>query len=379
MTDKLGYYTVGEQRFDSKIDACIAGTKLNIHPQWHFNDHVWNNIDWTIEPEIDILELYKMRARQIREQYDYLIVYYSGGSDCQTLVDAFLKAGCFIDEIVTIWNRKHTKKIVLEPGVTDATNIEAEFDLTTRTGLERIRNASPLTKITYSDVSDTTVELYTELDGEEWLQSTVEHLNPHYIARWSTTRTKHQQKTLDRGLRTAAVFGVDKPKVCIKDGKYCLYFVDVITNSFRGSWNRNQYTNIDNVYFFWTPDLPEIVVKQAHMIMTWFEQHPMLKPILAWPNLDYSKRNAYEIITRSVIYPEWDLNTFQCVKTSGSVYSEWDNWFFEQYQGTKIHDCWRMGIDYVEKHIDKKYLSYKFDGRLNGFVGMINGHFLLEK
>ena len=64
VNDKLGFYTVGNQRVESKIDACILGTKLNLHPQWHFNDKVWNSQNWTQEPELDILELYKIRARQ---------------------------------------------------------------------------------------------------------------------------------------------------------------------------------------------------------------------------------------------------------------------------------------------------------------------------
>jgi len=220
VNDKLGFYMVGNQRVESKIDAYILATKLNVHPTWHFGDQVWQSQDWTHEPKIDILELYKTRARQIREQYDYIILNYSGGSDSQTMIDSFLAAGCFIDEVVTIWNRKHTAKVIVDPGVTDARNVEAEYELTARPGLTRIRDASPNTKITYIDISDATVNDFQTPDGEEWLKTTVEHLHPQYVTRWSATRDKNQLITMDRGLKTAVVFGVDKPKVCIKDGKY---------------------------------------------------------------------------------------------------------------------------------------------------------------
>jgi hypothetical protein len=377
INDKLGYYMVGNQRVESKIDACILGTRLNFHPTWHFSDDVWKNQDWTQEPGIDILELYKARARQIREQYDYIVLNYSGGSDCQTMIDAFLAAGCFVDEVVTIWNRKHTPKVVTSPSVIDARNVEAEYELTTRPGLTKIRDASPNTKITYIDISDYTVNDYQTLDGEEWLKNTVEHLHPQYVTRWSMTRDKNQLITMDRGLRTAILFGVDKPKVCIKNGQYHTYFVDIVANSFRGGFNRPEYDNMDYVFFYWTPDMPEIIVKQSHMIRRWFELNPQLKPILQWPNSDYTKRQAYEIIVRSIIYPEWNLNTFQCAKTTSTVYSEWDDWFFKEFRGTSTYDSWFKGIAHVEKHVDKKYLKYDFDNRFDGFVGMINGFFAL--
>lgn len=376
--DKLGYYTLGNQKIKSKIDACILATKQGGHPVWNFNNDVWNQQNWTQEPEIDILELYRIRARQIREQYDYVIINYSGGSDSQTMVDAFLSAGCYIDEIVTVWNRDSTPKVDASGAVNDAENIEAEYDLTTRPGLTRISLESPTTKITYIDISRHTVNQYQKFDGEEWLKTTAEHLHPQYVTRWEATRDVNQLRQLDTGRRTAIVFGVDKPKVCIKDGRYCVYFVDIVANSFRGGWNRPEYDNFDYVFFYWNPDLPEIVIKQAHLIKRWFDANPMLKPILEWPNHDYNKRQAYEIIARTIIYPHWDLNTFQCYKTSSSIWSEWDHWFFKTYSGTAIYDNWKKGVDFVEKSIDRRFLKYTFDDQFDGLVGMINGHFYIE-
>lgn len=375
---KLGYYTVGPSRFKSKIDALVHGTKTNTHPTWQFSNDVWNAVNWTAEPELDILELYKIRARQIREQYDYVSVFYSGGSDSQSLVDAFFDAGCHIDEIITIWNRSHTKRVVLDPGAVDARNIEAEYELTTRPGLEQIRLRSPKTKISYYDVSSATLDCYTDIyDGEEWLTTTTEHLNPHYVTRWCVTRDRDQLITLDRGLKTALVAGVDKPRVCIKDGKYAVYFLDTLVNNCQGGYNRNDYSNVDLVLFYWDPDMPEIIVKQAHMIKRWFESNPQLKPIIEWPSHDYTKRQAYEVISRSIVYPRWDLNKFQCHKPTSTVWHDWDNWFLTSYKDTAIYDCWYKGIEFIEKNIDKKYLKYNFDNKLDGFVGMINGHFYI--
>lgn len=375
---KLGYYTVGQQTFFSKIDACLLASRLNTHVKWHFSDAVWQAQDWTHEPEIDIMELYRQRARQIRERYDYVIINYSGGCDSQIMVDAFLSAGCHIDEIRTVWNRSHTAKVDRSGLVTDPANIEAEFELTTRPGLDRILLASPNTKITYTDVSPHTVASFNTLDGAEWLKITTEHLNPQYVTRYDATRDLAQLNQLDSGHRTAILYGADKPKVCIKDGRYCTYFVDTVANNGKRLWSRSEYDNIDMVYFYWTPDLPDIVIKQSHMIRRWFENHVALKPLLVWPNHDYSRRNAYEMIIRTVIYPNWDLNTFQCVKPTSTVWCDWDNWFFSGFAQTPIYHNWLAGLDYIQQHIDKRFLKYDFHDRFDGFVGMTNGHFYLD-
>lgn len=376
--DRLGYYRVGSEKFYSKIDACIHASRVGQHPDWCFNDHVWRQQNWRHEPEIDILELYKMRARQIRERYDYVILNYSGGSDSQTMMDAFLKSGSHIDEVVTIWNRSHISYVDNSGSTFVAENVEAEFDLATRPGLDRLIAASPTTKITYIDVSKHIVDAFNQIDGEEWLQTTPEHLNPQLITRWSLARDKSQLLQLDQGKKTVSVFAIDKPRICIKDGRYCLYFLDLIINMVRGGRNRPGYDNAQVELFYWTPELPEIVIKQAHMIMNWFKSHPKLESILAWPNHDFSKRTALEILTRSIIYPEWNMNTFQCNKPTSAVWSEWDSWFFSQYRETNSFHQWLKGVNFVQSNIDKKYLNYNFHGRFEGFVGMINGHFALD-
>jgi hypothetical protein len=139
-----------------------------------------------------------------------------------------------------------------------------------------------------------------------------------------------------------------------------------------------EYTNMHPEYFYWTPDMPEITVKQAHIIKKWFEANPALKPILAWPNYSWGQRNTYETIVKTLIYPNWNLCNFQVDKTRSSVFCEWDHWFFNQYKDTSVYHNWFKGIQHVTESIDRKFLSYNFDGTFNGFTGMINGHFYLN-
>jgi len=373
--DDLGFYRVGGQRYESKIQACIAGTKLGEHPTWYFRDDVWNRQDWTAEPATDILELYRQRARQIREQYDYVIINYSGGSDSQTIVDAFLQAGCFIDEIQTVWQKANP--VVLDPTVTRASNIEAEWHFTARHGINRILEQSPRTKITYLDVSDDVVNVLDKSQDESWVEDIAEKTTPRHVCTWSQTWFDDQLKVLDRGQRTAVLFGVDKPRICIKDNKFHVYFVDSVINQFRVSTSA-EYDNIDYVYFYWTAQMPEIVIKQAHLVKHWFEANPRLRPILNWPNNNMSYRRTYESLVRTIIYPEWDMNTWQAEKNNFNVFNEWVEWFTDDMRDSRAYHHWIRGLEYVQTHVDKKYLTYA-RGRFDGFVGFINGHFCIEK
>jgi hypothetical protein len=377
--DKFGYYLVGDKKIHNKIQACKVASDSGQSVSWHWHDTQWRSIDWSSEPDVDIYNLYRMRARQIRERYDYVIINYSGGADSQTLVDAFLDAGCHIDEIVTMWNRKYVRSISRDVRCTDVRNLEAEFDLTTNPGLDRIRQRSPHTKISYRDICDSVLDVFNRADGESWLTLTSEHLNPGYMSRWTATGDRSQLIMLDRGLNTVMVSGIDKPKICIRDdGGYYLYFVDILVNNGRGSVNLPEYDNINYELFYWTPDMPEISIKQAHLVRRWFENNPMLKYLLTWPNTSHANRTTYEKIIKSIIYARYDSNTFQVDKPTSTVTCEWDDWFFREHKNTLAFHTWKQGIDWVEQNIDRRFLTYDFSGKFEGFGGFIQGPFALQ-
>jgi len=106
--DKFGFYRVGERTTYSKFEAVEWSSATNIPVQWDFNNDVFSKIDWKKEPETDLWEMYKQRARQIRDAYDYVVLWYSGGSDSHNLLLAWIDAGLKIDEIATTWNYEST-------------------------------------------------------------------------------------------------------------------------------------------------------------------------------------------------------------------------------------------------------------------------------
>ena len=98
--DQLGYYLVGQKKFYNKTLALIESFQTRYEPVWVFNNNVYGSIDWTIPITEDLPSMYKRRAQQLRDQYDYLVLYFSGGADSINILHAFIDNDIFLDEIL---------------------------------------------------------------------------------------------------------------------------------------------------------------------------------------------------------------------------------------------------------------------------------------
>ena len=98
---KLGAYHVSTYSLPiyNKLQALELAQKTGGNIRWNFNDSAYGQINWQQEPAVNIDILYLMRARQLRDQYDHLVLNFSGGSDSTNILYAFLKNNIHIDEI----------------------------------------------------------------------------------------------------------------------------------------------------------------------------------------------------------------------------------------------------------------------------------------
>jgi hypothetical protein len=132
-----GYYTVGNEVFLSKTAALIRATSIDTHPSWHFNNEVFDRVDWQTCPTQTLTELYHARARQLRERYDWLAVHYSGGSDSFTALKSMLDSGNPPDEVVTRWAISASRdRYQPNADPTSAENHPSEWDLVVKQDLE---------------------------------------------------------------------------------------------------------------------------------------------------------------------------------------------------------------------------------------------------
>ena len=369
----LGYYTVGTKKFFSKPEALTEATKTNQFPNWHFNTEVFGNIDWEIEPTLDLRILYKLRAQQLRDKYDYIRVESSGGGDSTTAVYSFLKNGIHLDEVVFRYPKMGEKNMSNDPYNTKCENTLSEWEFAARPLLQWIQQNSPTTKITVHDYSENMLKGNFD---ETWIFTTKDYFQPGHCFKHDNFGLIDHQHTADSGKSICVLYGIDKPKLCIKDKKWYLYFMDLQAN--HSNSIVNEYNNITNEYFYWTPDLPEIIHKQAHIIKNWFSlpQNKILQYLVRWPNHSISHRTTYEHLVKPLIYPEYDPATFQVIKPTNSFYNEMDHWFYVNFKDTPAFNIWKAGLTLLTQIIDDKYFNHEL-GNPVGFVGFLSPFYCL--
>ena len=353
---KLGFYRVGDETFYSKPLAYMHATKTGIPPTWHFNTAIYAKSDWTLEPELDIRELYKIRAQQLREKYDYIRVEASGGGDSTTAIFAFLLNGIHLDEVVFRYPKSGEKGVTDDPFTTKADNTLSEWQFAAKPLLDWIKTNYPQVKITVHDYSkDMLAEEKTR--DETWVFTTRDWFQPGHGNKHTHFGTKEHKDLADSGKSICVLYGVDKPKITIVDGGWYGYFIDLYAN--HANPVQEGHTNITSELFYWSPDLPEISIKQSHMIRRWFSmpQNHHLQHLVN--EQDPNKRTAYEFIAKSIIYPDYDLQTWQTSKPTNSFYNEMDHWFYTNFKETNLYAAWENGLKLLVDSIDPKYFYYQ--------------------
>ena len=366
---RLGYYTVGNNIHYSKVHALVDGTKTNQFPTWNFNNEVFGVQPWDHNPDVELRELYRMRAQQLRDRYDYIRIEASGGGDSTTVIFSFLLNGIHIDEIIFRYPKSGESNLEIDANNFRCENTLSENEFAVKPLFNWIKTNYPNVKITVHDYSADM--LVNEDRDESWVYSAKEFLQPGHVTKFPNYQTIQQLHTADTGKSICVLYGIDKPKICIRDGKWYLYFMDFQANY--ANPDVGDYTNITNEYFFWTPDMPEILVKQAHIVMNWFNspgnQH--LQFLASWPNYSVAQRTTYEAMIKPLVYPDYDPLTFQVKKPGSNFYSEMDYWFYENFKDHKLYRSWEAGLNFVEHNIDPKYFNREF-GRAVGFVGFLS-------
>ena len=371
--DKLGYYQIGPFKTHNKIEALITATTQNKYPEWNFNKEQFSNVAWDNEPMMSLHSLYRMRAQQLRDKYDYIILNLSGGADSTTTLYSFVNNGIFVNEVIVRHPGKGVANLPTTDGVYQADNAHNEWTYAAVPILNWLKTASPNTKITVHDYSE---ELINPVHDIDWVYSGRDYLHPGIVSRYNYNLSSLAD-VYEKNAKVCMLFGIDKPRICIQNGAYYLYFLDIQANT--AVARIKDFDNITTEYFFWSPDLPELIVKQCHMIATWFElpMNRALKTLLRWPNHDISQRTTYEMIVKTIIYPDYDFTTFQTAKPSSAFETEIDSWFYQNFKNTKAFSIWREGLDFVKTNIADKWFNHKYSEK-DGFIGFISPFYKIK-
>jgi hypothetical protein len=356
MIVKTGYYQVGTKYFVHKTNALIEASRTKQEVRWEFNSDVYNSVDWRTPCTLSILELYRMRAQQLRDKYDYLIVTFSGGADSSNVVDSFLLNGIHIDEIVCHWPLKATQGKYKVSTDTSQYNVLSEWELAAKPKLDYIRKHYPKVKITITDTDE-----FGHEDNEEIITLTRDKLDYASLKRFKAIFNL-SSKLISKGLKVATVFGADKPNITMTKNVFCCRFNDGCGNTVSDLIDGYE-RNVE--YFYWTPDLPEISVKQGQILYNYFKNYSNLRYLLGVDNTvlvpgDYKKitthtdSQLYRSIISELLYPSWNAEIFQADKPENFIKSEHHAWTRDRGQQYFL-ESWESAVMNYFNQIDKKF------------------------
>ncbi len=369
-TSKLypyGYYKVGAEIFDHKISALLRATETCTRPTWHFHNDVYGKLNWEKDLPIGLTQIYQQRAKQLRDQYDYIAISFSGGSDSWTVVNAFIGSNSHIDEIFVRWPVKGTQKYQVDVKNTSAENILSEWKLAIVPSLKKFHDLIPNTKITVHDWSDDL--LTSEVTDKDWM-STHDYLNVGSFLKYQAI-SESEQQAIDRGLKTAIVFGTDKPQLWAKDGNIYCYFLDKLANVH--AYGENRVSEL----FYWTPDLPEITLIQSRLLFNYIKHNPTVADLIDRTKpYNVKTKIIWNSIARSVIYQEYcQLGMWQANKPSSNIMNECDSWIHSLENDNYIQS-WKYGLSNIISSINSDYFDHRH-GKIAEFNGFISDTYYL--
>lgn len=266
--DRFGFYQVDTFKTYSKVEAILLSEKTGKKVVWHYNDTEFESIDWKIEPTRSLSDLYALRARQIRERYDYIVLFYSGGADSHNMVRAFLDNDLHIDEIASFWSEEGDSR-----GAGHDSHFNHEIATRAIPSTIKILDTHPHIKHRVIDLSQTISKIYDDPSRKfDFIYQMNNMYSPnHYARSLYCEQNEDYRNIINQGKSLCFVYGGDKPRLFQRDGRYCVQFIDMIDHFVSPRVQMLSRTCDNFELFYWTPDLPQLVSKQAHTVMKYLK------------------------------------------------------------------------------------------------------------
>lgn len=341
--DKNGFYEIGDRKTYLKTELMDWHHHMPQAWKWNYNDEFFGQFDWSQEPTEDIRELYKQRALELRRNYDYLVLYYSGGHDSSNALYAFLDNNIPIDEICVYYSKYDT-----------VSNQYKELNTLTWKKIQWLKLKYPNLRVRRLDYGDmfknwkNIIRKYGYKDDLFDVFGSMLSIN-RIIADEFYMTIPEWHSIITAGKRFAWIFGADKPMLRYLNNSWIFNFHDTFVQA-RWTPLRQLYddgTRGNYEYFYWSPtDACQLIIrKQCHLLVNNYRERarqdfskiPGAKP----HNPDY----GWEVDTMSpefvkTIYPRlFDFDeTYYIEKNAKYIFGNRDQWFFNSnHEGALDH------------------------------------------
>ena len=324
------YYSKNGSVLDSRIDAIN-----HPDPHWlYYFDKEFSSVDWTIEPKETLDELYRKRAEQIREKYDYVVLAYSGGIDSSTVLETFYYNNIKIDEILMVGAFSKDANSLSDE------NHNGEIYQSAIPTLQKFN--LPDTKITqfdYTTLFDNVNNFSLIRDyGSDWIHKIGSFYGIHHLF-WADVGD-HIVRDPDK--KTAIIFGLEKPYIQF-DPIFKRYYTEFNDFSFKayGHKNRTEADHIGRVAFFTDGDTTDIIRKQLHILKNYFQ---LVDPAQRYRLL--MNADARTQVIEKLVYNLRNPLLFKSSKAGNNVFSALDK-YMVRYKNTELFSVYMDGIKKV--------------------------------
>ena len=365
--DKFGFYQAGEFKSYSRFEAAEKSVRSGHKLHWNFNDEIYSCLDWTQEPVESLGELYRQRAQQLRGKYDYLVLWFSGGADSTNILNSFIENDIKLDEVASYVNYEATG---------DRYNfLNAEIYHVAAPVIDIAKIKQPWLQHTVIDLAQLTMDYFLDKSAKfDWIYHVNSHINPNACARRDIKlKIPSWNKMFDDGKKVGFIYGIDKPRVQGNNGKYYFVFSDMLDNAVSAECQMANRSWEFNELFYWTTDLPNIAIKQGHVVKNYLKSAPDISSFCDGGQAPVCSitKGKKQCLTFSalhtLIYPKWKPVLYQA-KPNSLLFTPRDTWFFNLPDSDPAKYAWQAGLnhrakltkDFATENPDHVYQPFRF-------------------
>jgi hypothetical protein len=386
--DKFGFYQVGSVKTYSKLEAIEEETRTGNPVKWNFNDAVFGKYDWTVEPSESLNELYRRRAQQLRDSYDYIVLVYSSGADSDNILTTFINNDIKLDELLMLTSDAGTKDKA------DGFNKEIYDVALPRAEEAKLKQPSLVYRIL--DIVSMTVDYFSQAKpGLDYVYTTNGYLSPGHVGKNKIRdHVPEWQRMIDAGKRVVFVWGTDKPIVRGVNGSYYFMCRDMGGNAVTAAQQIDNIPGIFDEFFYWSPDAVPMLIKQGHAVKNYLKSATPGSPFitmqsisekeLSWKQgnnaLKFENKQLYTLTfdgIRAIIYPNWRDNLYT-YKSGVIVLSVRDEWLYTMPDSFDLKHLVKTGFHGVWQHLPDKWKNHP-EAPLKGIKSCMSHMYYLGK
>jgi hypothetical protein len=331
------YYFKDGTKFTSKVEALkYAHSKTEV-PKFYYYDHVYEKLDWSLEPPHDLDFYYREQAQRIRDNFDYVILAYSGGYDSTNILETFYFNGIKLDKILIVG------ALSQDTYYGDDSNHNGElyhnaFPYVKRLGLDAITQV-----LDYTSLFDNAQNFSVSHQNEYWVDNLGAWFSPHNWV-WKDI-SRHVIPVEWRNKKIALIFGKDKPSLFPSSAKGTLdrfYFRDTPCTSYADT---GQIEDLKRINFYWDPDNTSVLLKQLHVLKRFYN----LSNINSY-DLERNVQTLSGVDINKIVYNLRKPLLYKSPKSKTSLLSLRDS-YLKQKQNSDVFSLYQSGIERIDREV----------------------------